>query len=207
MNYPQKIKTIKKQNEYTLKEKKSVFIGMAFPVSIPEDAEEIIKNVKNKFYDASHHCFAFKFSDGIKKNSDAGEPNGTAGVRILYAIDHFELTNMLIMVVRYFGGVKLGTGPLGKAYYTTAQRAIEESEIITKELYQKVKIITKFEHLSIVHNVLSSFESQIESTEYKNKAELNCLVKPQNFNKISIKLKENSSGSIKYNLFDDYLYL
>ena len=62
---------------------------MAFPASILEDAEEIIKNVKNKFYNASHHCYAFKFSDGIEKNSDGGEPNGTAGVRILNAIDHF----------------------------------------------------------------------------------------------------------------------
>jgi uncharacterized YigZ family protein len=207
MNYPQKIRTIKRQNEYTLKEKKSVFKGITSAVSKPVDSEEIIKTLKKKFYDATHHSYAYKLSNGSEKSSDAGEPNGTAGIRILNAIEHFELTNTLIMVVRYFGGVKLGTGPLGKAYYITAQRAIEESEIVTKELYQKVKIITKFDHLSIVHNVLSSFDSHIESTEYKNKAELNCLVKPQNFSKITIKLKENSSGGIKYNLFDDYLYL
>ena len=177
MNYPDKIKTIKKQTEYTLKERKSVFKGVVFPVSKPKDAEEIIKSVKKKYYDASHHCYSFKLSDGTKKSSDAGEPSGTAGVKILNAIEHFCLTDILVMVIRYFGGIKLGTGPLGKAYYNTAHNAVEETEIITKTLHQKVKIISDFEYLSIVHNLLSAFDSKIVSTEYKNQVEVNCLIK------------------------------
>ena len=207
MNYPDKIKTIKKKNEYKLKEKKSVFKGMVFPVSNPKEAEEIIKTVKKKYRDASHHCYAYKVSDGTEKSSDAGEPNGTAGVKIRKAIEHFGLTDILLIVVRYFGGIKLGTGPLGKAYYTTAYKSVKVTEIITKELYQKVKIIADFEHLRVVHNLLSAFDSQIEGTVYKNKVELNCIVKTQVSHKIGRKLKDQSSGSIKYNLFDEYLYL
>lgn len=180
---------------------------MVFPVSNPKNAEEIIKTVKKKYNDASHYCFAFKLSDGAEKSSDAGEPNGTAGIKILNAIEHFGLTDILLIVIRYFGGIKLGTGPLGKAYYKTAYKSLEETEIITKELYQKVKIISDFEHLSVVHNLLSAFDSQIESTEYKNKVEMNCIVITKDSDEIGRKLKDQSSGSVKYNLIDEYLYL
>jgi uncharacterized YigZ family protein len=207
MNYPSKIRTITKQNEYKLKEKKSVFIGMVFPVSNTKNAEEIIKTVKKKYHDASHHCFAFKLSDGAEKCSDAGEPNGTAGMKILNAIEHFGLTDILLIVIRFFGGIKLGTGPLGKAYYKTAYKSLEETEKIAKELYQKVKIISDFEHLSVVHNLLSAFDSQIESTEYKIKVEMNCIVIAKYSDEIGRKLKDQSSGNIKYNLIDQYLYL
>jgi len=207
MNYPDKIKTIKKQNGYKLKEKKSVFNGMVFPVSDLKDAEEIIKTVKKKYRDATHHCFAFKLSNGIEKSSDAGEPSGTAGFKLLKAIEHFGLTDILLIVIRYFGGIKLGTGPLGKAYYTTALKSVKETEIITKELYQKVQIIADFEYLSVVHNLLSAFDSQIEETDYKTKVELNCIVRAPDSVKIGQKLKDHSSGSIKYNLIDEYLYL
>jgi len=207
MNYPEKIKTIKKHAEYTLKEKKSVFKGMCYPVLKPENAEEIIKSVKKKYYDASHHCFAFKLSDGTEKSSDAGEPGGTAGIKILSAIEHFYLTDILVIVIRYFGGIKLGTGPLGKAYYIAAHNTIEETEIITKSLYQKAQIIADFEHLSTVHYLLSAFDSWIVSTDYKNNAEINCFLKTQNSDKIMKKLKDNSCGRIVYYLFDEYLYL
>ena len=207
MNYPDKIKTIKKQNEYKLKEKKSVFIGMVFPVSNLKDAEKIIKTVKKKYHDATHHCYAFKLSDGTAKCTDAGEPNGTAGFKILKAVEHFGLTDILLIVIRYFGGIKLGTGPLGKAYYTTALKSVKEKEIITKELYQKVQIIADFEYLSVVHSLLSAFDSRIEGREYKNKVELNCFVRAPDSYKIGQKLKDHGSGSIKYNLIDEYLYL
>ena len=207
MNYPDKIKTIKRQSEYTLKEKKSVFKGLVYPVSKPKDAEEIIKSVKKKYYNASHHCYAYKLSDGTEKGSDAGEPSGTAGVKILTAIEHFYLTNILAIVTRYFGGIKLGTGPLGKAYYTTTHNAIEEAEIIDKILHQKIQIIADFEHLSIVHNLLSAFNSKIVNTYYRNKVEINCFIKTQDSHKIVKKLRDSSSGCIKYNLIDEYLYL
>jgi uncharacterized YigZ family protein len=207
MDYPDRIKTIKNKAGYTLKEKKSIFKGMVFPVSDAEDAERIIKSVKKKWYDASHHCYAFKLSNGTEKSSDAGEPGGTAGVKIHNALDHFDLTNILALVLRYFGGIKLGTGLLGKAYYSTTCKALEQTERITKDLYQKVQIIADFEHLSVVHYLLSASNSHIENSTYKNKVEMNCYIKAQNSNKIGRKLKDNSSGRLKYNLIDEYLYL
>lgn len=207
MNYPDKIITIKNKTEYTLKEKKSAFMGMVFPVSNVRDAERIIKSAKKKYHDASHHCYAYRLSDGTVKSSDAAEPSGTAGLKILSAIDHFSLTNILALVVRYFGGIRLGTGPLGKAYYTTTCKAVEGTEIVTRELYQKVQIISGFEHLSIVHNLLSAFNSRIESTIYKSKVEFICYLKTKDLKRIGENLKENSKGRIEYNLIDDYLYL
>jgi putative IMPACT (imprinted ancient) family translation regulator len=112
-----------------------------------------------------------------------------------------------VIVIRYFGGIKLGTGPLGKAYYTTAHNAIEEAEIIDKILHQRTQIISDFEHLSIVHNLLSAFNSQISDTYYKNKVEINCFIKTQDSNEIIKKLKDKSSGCINYNLIDEYLYI
>jgi putative IMPACT (imprinted ancient) family translation regulator len=119
--------TIKEPNESRIKEKSSIFIGRAFPIKSTNEAEKILGKVKQEFYDASHHCFAYKLIDGNVKSSDAGEPPGTAGVRILNAIKHFKLNNILLIMVRYFGGTKLGIGPLGKAYYQCAFKILESA--------------------------------------------------------------------------------
>jgi uncharacterized YigZ family protein len=207
MNYPETIKTINKRREFTLKERKSVFNAQIFPVSLQDDAESMIKMVRKKYYDASHHCYAFKLSDGTKRSSDAGEPSGSAGIRILNAIEHFYLSDVLIIVTRYFGGVKLGIGPLGKVYYNAAYNVINEEDIVNKNLFQKVKILCEYEYLSNIYRVLSYFETRIESTEYENKMEIECLLKPSDSPEIEAKLRRESGGNIEYNPIDEYLYL
>jgi len=112
MKLPLEIHTIEKANEVSTVINKSNFIAQVYPVSSEIEVKELISEVKKKYYDASHHCFAFKFADGTFRYSDAGEPNGSAGVRIMNAIDHFKLSNQLLIVSRIFGGVKLGVGPL-----------------------------------------------------------------------------------------------
>ena len=207
MKYPDQIKTVKSKKEYTYKEKKSVFIAEVLPVPDKQEVEEVLKNIKKKYYDASHHCYGFKLTDGTNKSSDAGEPGGTAGARILKAIEHFELNNVIVIVIRYFGGVKLGTGPLGKAYYSAAYGVINNSEIIIRELYQKIRITSEFEQLNIVHKVLSVYESRIESSEYNINAELNCLSPPKHLDAIRKELSDKGGGKIKFKHFDEYLYL
>ena len=131
-------KTIGSFNETTLKEKSSVFNAQAYPVENEEDALQIVEKTKKKYYDATHHCYAYKLTGNKIKYSDAGEPSGTAGIRILNAINHFNMQNILVIVIRYFGGTKLGVGPLGKAYYNSVIQTLKSSRIIEKKAYKKI---------------------------------------------------------------------
>ncbi|MBI5727800.1 MAG: YigZ family protein, partial [Ignavibacteriales bacterium] len=109
--------TISEKAEFRLKEKGSLFTGIAFPVRNVQECDEILAQHRKDFYDATHVCYAYRIINGPVKYSDDGEPAGTAGVRLLNAIEHFNYYNILVLSIRYFGGTKLGVGPLGKAYY------------------------------------------------------------------------------------------
>ncbi len=134
-----KIFTLKNSNTAEYKEKSSLFIAKAFPVSSEEEFESGLQAIKKEHYKARHHCYAFRLPD-LFRYSDAGEPSGTAGIRILNAIDHFNMMYAGIVVVRYFGGVKLGAGPLGKAYYTSAYDSLKDAGVLEKHLCNKVSV-------------------------------------------------------------------
>jgi uncharacterized YigZ family protein len=206
MNSPHQIKTIDKFKESILTEKKSTFIAQVYSASSEGEVKGYLSKAKKKYYNASHHCFAYKFSDGYNRYSDAGEPSGTAGVRILNAIDHFELTNQLVIVIRFFGGVKLGVGPLGKAYYLSAHKVLSESKIVTKQLFQKVKIKSEFDHVDIVHRILSRYNSIIVSTDYQNEIKFSCLIKLIEIDSISQKLAKLAKNNIIITRFQEFVY-
>ena len=127
------IKTIEKNIETEIVEKKSRFIANAYHVESKKEAEELIEDIKNKYRDAKHNCFAFSvYEDNQKytKCSDDGEPSGTAGVPILNVIEKRDVTNILIVVTRYFGGILLGTGGLTRAYSLAATTALDGTEIV-----------------------------------------------------------------------------
>lgn len=136
-------KTIEKENSAEIVEKKSRFIANIYNVESKEEAEEKIKQIKKKYYDAKHHCFAFSIieENGItQKSSDDGEPSGTAGAPILNIIKSNNLQNVVIIVTRYFGGILLGTGGLTRAYSEAAGKVIEQSELIQKEPGMEVEL-------------------------------------------------------------------
>ena len=136
-------KTIEKENSAEIVEKKSRFIANIYNVESKEEAEEKIKQIKKKYYDAKHHCFAFSIieENGItQKSSDDGEPSGTAGAPILNIIKSNNLQNVVIIVTRYFGGILLGTGGLTRAYSETAGKVVEQSELIQKEPGMEVEL-------------------------------------------------------------------
>ena len=125
-------KTIKENVSAELVEKKSKFIANLFYIESREEAEDIIKMQKKKYYDARHNCYAFRVlgEDGIiEKSSDDGEPSGTAGAPMLNILSKMEITNILVIVTRYFGGILLGTGGLVKAYSNSTKLALEKAEI------------------------------------------------------------------------------
>lgn len=123
-------RTLKCPAEAQLTEKRSRFLAFAFHVSNEEEAKSIVNTYKKKYYDARHVCYAYVLgNDGATtRANDDGEPSGTAGRPILGQIQSRNLTYALVIVVRYFGGVKLGTGPLGVAYKTAAADALDAAE-------------------------------------------------------------------------------
>jgi uncharacterized YigZ family protein len=203
---PEQIRTIKNFQELSFKEKASEFIAIVYPVDNEEAALNYLNDVRKKYYDASHHCYAFKLKSGKEKYSDDGEPKGTAGIRIFNAIEHLGLNDIMLVVVRYFGGTKLGVGPLGKAYYNVSIDVLEASEIVTKELYQSLLIEVDFNFINHVHRIIDHYSSIIADSEYSITAKFNCYIKPNDFEKISIELTNLTNGQILIKTIPDYKY-
>ncbi len=206
MEYPEKINTIDNFFESTFKEKGSVFVSQVHHVEKKDEAEKILSRTRKKYYDATHHCFAYKLLGDTIKYSDDGEPNGTAGIRILNAIDHFKLINVLNVVIRYFGGTKLGVGPLGKAYYQAAFNTLEGAKRLTKILYKEVIISTDFNYVSHVHRILNSFDTKLLGTNYDPGVSFNCLIKPADIATIQARLTELSKGKIIFTSTESIYY-
>lgn len=207
MPLPEEFLTIKEFSESKFKEKGSLFIGQVYPVETEEEALSCLESVRKKYYDATHHCYAYILASGQMKYSDAGEPSGTAGIRILNAIQHFSLLNVLVISIRYFGGTKLGVGPLGKAYYNSAFTALESAEIIKKTCYKKIIVTSSFQFISHVHHGLSRVTSRIVNTSYGDNVELKCLVIPGDLDRLVKFFNETLSGKVQIEDKNEYIYL
>lgn len=142
-------KTIEAPSEGIYKEKGSRFISLAYPVVTEDEIREIVSRLKEKYYDARHHCYAWRL--GAAKThfraNDDGEPSSTAGKPILGQIQSNDLTNILIVVIRYFGGIKLGVSGLINAYREAAADAIANAEIIEKTVDEQIRI--RFSYLAM----------------------------------------------------------
>jgi len=164
------IKTIKEEAWAEIVEKKSRFIANVFIIENKEQAEEKIKQVKKKYYDAKHNCFAFSVlenNQAIVKMSDDGEPSGTAGEPILNIISKNNLQNILIVVTRYFGGILLGAGGLTRAYSNVSKLALNNTTIIEKEVGAEVKVELKYSDSEKFKYFCNKNYIQINKIEYK----------------------------------------
>jgi uncharacterized YigZ family protein len=202
----QSYKTLKNPQEFELKEKKSVFLAKAYPISAEIEVDQILHELKRKYYDASHHCYAYRLITGKQKFSDAGEPTGTAGVRILNAIDHFELKNCLIVVIRYFGGTKLGIGPLGKAYYKSTFQVLSKSNIVTKKPYLKINLELNLSSFDKLSRIISSDKIKVIETEYDKRIRMKCLIPFEHFEVVKAKIGEISRGKIDISFNDEIFF-
>jgi uncharacterized YigZ family protein len=168
-------KTISKPSIGELfKDKNSKFIGYAFPVENEDQIKANIEEVKKEHHSARHWCYAYQLgTENITfRANDDGEPNNSAGMPIYGQIQSFELTNILIVVVRYYGGVKLGVGGLINAYKTGAQLALEASDIIEKTINTNFSLKFEYKNMSKVMRILK--ENQIDIINQT--LELNCLL-------------------------------
>ncbi len=172
-------KTIDKNGEGIYTEKRSKFLAFSFFISSVEEAKEIIEEYRKKYYDARHVCWAYMLGydrDEFRANDD-GEPSSTAGKPILGQINSNELTNILIIVVRYFGGVKLGTSGLIVAYKTAAAEAIANSHIVTRLIEEEITY--KFDYLIMneVMRVIKDVEPRIVEQKFDNTCEFRLAIR------------------------------
>ncbi len=148
-----------------------------------------------------------KLRSGEEKYSDDGEPNGTAGIRILNAINHFSITDILIVVVRYFGGTKLGVGPLGKAYGETALNLLENSKLLELTKFEQFKIVYHYEETSSIHYLLNKYNCQKIENHFETKPIIKCLIEPYLVEKISNELIEKTAGNVQLEPLNKVFYL
>ena len=175
-------KTIKENVSAELVEKKSKFIANLFYIESREEAEDIIKMQKKKYYDARYNCYAFRVlgEDGIiEKSSDDGEPSGTAGAPMLNILSKMEITNILVIVTRYFGGILLGTGGLVKAYSNSTKLALEKAEISMLEEGFVYKLELNYSDLENFKYFMKNNEIKILKEEYFENVKLSIFV-PKN---------------------------
>ena len=154
------------------KEKNSKFFGFAFPVTSEIEVKTHLENLKAEHFSARHWCYAYQIgTENIKfRANDDGEPSNSAGMPIYGQIQSFDITNVLVVVVRYFGGVKLGVGGLISAYKTTAQLTLEEANIIEKTIDKHFKITFDYKNMNKVMRIIKEKNIQI----LHQKMELNC---------------------------------
>lgn len=167
MSIPSRYQTLDKLTEGLYKEKGSKFIAYAVPCFNEEEAKNYLAEWRRLHHQARHVCYAYRFGSdhSVFRANDDGEPNNSAGAPILGQIQSFGLTNVLIGVVRYFGGTKLGVGGLIHAYKTAARDAIENGSIVERELKQLLEMKFSYPLIPLVMNAVKQFQIDVLSTD------------------------------------------
>lgn len=148
-------RTLVEPAELRHKIERSEFLGIAFPVTSEEAFFAELERIQKRDFDATHHCWAFRlFTESRSRSSDAGEPSGTAGKPILAAIEGAGVHDVGVIVVRWYGGVKLGTGGLSRAYRETAAAALQQAKLLDRYVYERVRVLVPFDMLSVVYRLV-----------------------------------------------------
>ena len=168
--------------EVLLKEKNSKFFGYTFPISSEEEVKEILDRLRKEHFSARHWCYAYQIgTEKIQyRANDDGEPNNSAGMPIYGQIQSFEVTNVLVVVVRYFGGVKLGVGGLISAYKTAAQMALENATIVEKTINKHFIISFGYAHMNKVMRIIKEKNLQIVAQKMEMDCEIEISIRKKN---------------------------
>lgn len=190
-------RTIASSSEGSYKEKGSKFLSFAFPVKNVDEINQILAQYRKQYYDARHICYAYML--GNAKNewraNDDGEPSGTAGRPILGQINSFELTNVLVIVVRYFGGILLGTGGLITAYKEASRDALEQASIVEQTIDEIISIEFDYLLMNEVMRIVKEMSPQILDQSFDNMSAMKLAIRQSDAEKLKSKL-ENIIGVI-----------
>ncbi len=187
-------KTIAKPSEGFFKDRGSKFYAFAFPVSTDDDVSIFREQIKKKYHDARHHVYAFVM--GINKDkyraSDDGEPANSSGPPVLNAIKSFDLTNVLVIVVRYFGGKKLGIPGLINAYRTAAEDALSNAQIIEKTAGTKISLSFPFSELNVFMQIFKKFDVEFVKQDYADKCNFTISLRNSKIDEFMHKIKNSN---------------
>ncbi|MBV6478232.1 MAG: hypothetical protein HGGPFJEG_00982 [Ignavibacteria bacterium] len=176
---------------------KSVFIAGAFPFKLQTEIPDILKNIKKKYHDASHHPYAFRA--GLNKNnfrtSDDGEPSGTSGKPILEAIDKYNLTDLIVIVTRYFGGIKLGIGGLRRAYFDAADECLLKAEIIEKFITNRFAVKFDYKFMNVIMRLLENKKAAVRENLSAEQCCLNIEVRISESENLKSEIVKLTNGS------------
>jgi uncharacterized YigZ family protein len=193
-------RTIEKASEGIFKDRGSKFLAYAYAVRNEIEIREHLSKIKKEHHSARHHCYAFRLGpDKLSyRSNDDGEPSGTAGKPILGQIQSNDLTNILIVVVRYFGGTLLGTSGLIHAYKEAAADAIKGARILEKTVNDLYEIVFPYAEMNLVMKILKDFEIQPETSDKQGNSCIRFSVRKNNSQIVYDLLKKISNLEIKY---------
>lgn len=193
-------KEVQNPSSGTYKEKGSKFISYSYPVYTEKDIKDKIEEVKKIEHSARHYCYAFVLhpDKSFQRASDDGEPSSTAGRPILGQILSNDLTNILIIVVRYFGGVKLGISGLIRSYKTAAANAIINSKIITKTLKEQFEVCFEYTQMNDVMRLVKEFDLEVVKTDFQIDCKLIFAVPKSKSLDVEDTFKKNHEITIEY---------
>jgi uncharacterized YigZ family protein len=180
--------------------KGSRFIASAAPVESAKEAQAFIGDIKKEFHDATHNCFAWKVGLGRSQKyryNDGGEPSGTAGKPILKSINSAYASNVCVVVSRYFGGTKLGTGGLMRAYGKISYELLKSCESEKKYLTNNITFIVDFDFVDVAHSVINRFSAELRDSHYGDKVTFEVEVRASKLSAFKAKIIEATNGQVK----------
>jgi uncharacterized YigZ family protein len=188
-------KTLAASAEGTYTEKRSKFLAFALPVRTVDEVKQLVDAYQKKYYDARHVCYAYMLGAERKdfRANDNGEPSGTAGKPILGQINSNELTNVLIIVVRYFGGVKLGTGGLIVAYRAAAAEALANAEFVERTVDEDVTVSFEYPFMNDVMRIVKEEEPEIISQAFDMDCVMTLRIRKSGMEKMRARLEKVTS--------------
>lgn len=194
-------KSVSAPTEGLFKDNGSRFIARVFPVNNEGEIKELVDSLKKEYHDARHHCYAYRLGhkgDRFRANDD-GEPSSSAGRPILGQIDSFGLSDILIVVIRYFGGIKLGIPGLIRAYKTASADALSKAQIIEKTATSQYSLSFGYESMNSVMNILKDMELKMNNTDFGEICTLDVLVRLSYVQSFEKRLNEISGCSYSIN--------
>lgn len=198
-------KTIQGPVRSEFKVKKSKFIGYLLPVETKEAAEEFVESINKRHYDANHNVPVYIIGNDseVQKYSDDGEPSGTAGMPMLDLLKNEGFTNIAVVVTRYFGGTKLGTGGLVRAYTKSLSLALEGATILEKREYISTDMLIDYTMHGKFINYIKNNDAIILSDEvFTDQVQIKMFIKPEKFDKIKDEINDMSAGAINIEVLD-----
>lgn len=189
--------TVLKRNESEYVEKRSRFIATLCHCETEEEANNFVKEMKAKYWDARHNVYAYSVEGGrMCRFSDDGEPHGTAGKPMLDCIQGSGITNIAVVVTRYFGGILLGTGGLVRAYSKATQDVLSSAEVYVMLEGTVCEIVCEYSDLTMLQKLIEAEEGEIKDTEYTDKITINFVLKNDFCESFKEKLRETFSARL-----------